>query len=84
VDAAIAGVGVVLGRRALVIKDLAEGRLVAPFPYALRTGARFRFLCPEGMENRPQVAAFRDWILAEIEKTATAAQSMTMLNPDAG
>jgi len=29
-DAALAGVGVVMGRRALVIKDLVEGRLVAP------------------------------------------------------
>ncbi|MEM1237066.1 MAG: transcriptional regulator GcvA [Pseudomonadota bacterium] len=73
VDAALAGVGVVLGRRALVIKDVAEGRLVAPFNVALNTGARFRFLCPEGLEKRPQIRAFRDWILAEIEKTKTLA-----------
>lgn len=76
VDAALAGVGVVLGRRALIIKDLAEGRLVAPYPYPLRTGARFRFLCREGAETRPQIAAFRDWILREIEKTAHIADAM--------
>lgn len=76
VDAALAGVGVVLGRRALIIKDLAEGRLVAPYPYPLRTGARFRFLCREGAETRPQIAAFRDWILQEIEKTAHIADAM--------
>ena len=74
VDAALAGVGVVLGRRALVIKDVAEGRLVAPFRLALNTGARFRFLCPEGLEKRPQIRAFRDWILAEIEKTKALAE----------
>lgn len=69
VDAALAGVGVTLGRRALVVKDIAEGRLVAPYGIALSTGARFRFLCRDGSENKPQIAAFRAWMLAEIEKT---------------
>lgn len=80
-DAALAGVGAVLGRRALVIKDLADGRLVAPFPHALRTGARFRFLCPEGTENRPQVVAFRSWMLAEIAKTQAISDTMTLIDP---
>jgi LysR family glycine cleavage system transcriptional activator len=79
VDAALAGVGVTLGRRALVIKDLADGRLVAPFKVALGTTARFRFLCPLGAENRPQVAAFRDWILAEIEKTAHVTDALRIV-----
>jgi LysR family glycine cleavage system transcriptional activator len=80
VDAALAGVGVVLGRRALVIKDLVEGRLVAPYGTALRTGARFRFLCPEGAETRPQIAAFRDWIFSEIEKTAAISDRIRILD----
>jgi len=79
VDAALAGVGVALGRRALVVKDLADGRLVAPFKVALGTAARFRFLCPLGAENRPQVAAFRDWILAEIEKTAHVTDALRIV-----
>jgi LysR family glycine cleavage system transcriptional activator len=79
IDAALAGVGVVLGRRALVIKDLAEGRLVAPFPTALATGASFSFLCLKGMETRPQIAAFRDWVLQEIRKTAHVTESLTVL-----
>ena len=82
-DAALAGVGVVLGRRALVIKDLAEGRLVAPFPTALTTAARFSFLCLNGMESRPQIAVFRDWILKEIKKTAAVTQALTILEPPA-
>ena len=79
IDAALAGVGAVMGRRALVIKDLAEGRLVAPFPTALATGARFSFLCLKGMETRQQIAAFRDWILEEIEKTAHITENLTIL-----
>ncbi len=70
IDAAVAGVGVVLGRRAMIIKDLTEGRLVAPFKTAIETRGRFRFLCLPGAENRPQIAAFRDWFMDEIEKTA--------------
>ena len=70
IDAAVAGVGVALGRRAMIIKDLTEGRLVAPFKIAIETQARFRFLCLPGAEKRPQIAAFRDWFVAEIEKTA--------------
>ncbi len=83
IDAALAGIGVVLGRRALVIKDLAEGRLVAPYGKALATGAGFRFLCQEGAETRPQIVAFRDWMLREIDKTSALADSFEMLKPAA-
>ena len=70
VDAAAAGIGVTLGRRAIILQDLLEGRLVAPFKTAVELDARFYFVCPKGSENRPHVAAFRDWFFAEIEKTA--------------
>jgi 5-hydroxyisourate hydrolase-like protein (transthyretin family) len=80
-DAALAGVGVALGRRALVIKDIADGRLVAPYPFALPVTGRFRFLCPEGSETRPQVMALLDWMLGEVAKTAHVAEAMTMLEP---
>ncbi|WP_295317161.1 transcriptional regulator GcvA [Roseobacter sp.] len=79
IDAALAGVGVVLGRRALVVKDIAEGRLVMPCRTAIRTGARFRFLCPKGTEDRPQVKAFREWMLNEIGKTAYITDELTLV-----
>lgn len=78
VDAAIAGVGVVMGRRALVVKDLAEGRLVAPYGVALPVDARFRFICAKGDEERPQIAAFRKWICEEIDKTKATAESLEL------
>jgi LysR family transcriptional regulator, glycine cleavage system transcriptional activator len=81
IDAALAGVGIVLGRRALVVKDIADGRLVTPVPIALDTGVRFRFLCAKGAETRPQIAAFRDWIMAEIDKTGHVTESLTRLPP---
>ncbi|WP_299604430.1 transcriptional regulator GcvA [uncultured Tateyamaria sp.] len=70
VDAALAGMGVTLGRRSLVVKDMHDGRLVAPWPNALDTGVRFRFLCAEGAETRPHIAAFLDWMIVEIDKTS--------------
>ena len=79
IDAALAGVGVTLGRRALVVKDLHEGRLVAPYGIALRTNARFRFICPKGAENRPPIRALREWMLREIDKTHSVTESLTLI-----
>lgn len=84
VDAALAGVGVVLGRRALVVKDIDDGRLVTPYGMALSTGARFRFLCPKGSENRPQVKAFREWMLREISKTTYITDSLRVVTAEDG
>ncbi|MEP3639706.1 MAG: transcriptional regulator GcvA [Paracoccaceae bacterium] len=83
IDAALAGVGVALGRRALVVKDLADGRLVAPFRVAVSTQARFRFLCAKGAETRPQIAAFQNWILTEIDKLSFITDSMHVVLPSA-
>lgn len=66
-DAAAAGGGVVLGRISLAEKDLREGRLVAPFSLALTTEAHYRFVCPMGQEDRPQVRALRDWLHEETQ-----------------
>lgn len=79
VDAALAGGGVVLGRRAMVIKDIYDGRLVAPYGIALGTKAHFRFLCRLGTENRPQITALRDWMLAEIAKTRAVHDALTII-----
>ena len=79
VDAALSGVGVVLGRRAFVVKHIAEGRLVMPFKTALGTGARFRILCIEGTQDRPKIKAFREWMLAEVGKTADLTAELNII-----
>ncbi|MCV6586200.1 MAG: transcriptional regulator GcvA [Marinibacterium sp.] len=79
VNAAAAGMGVVLGRRAMILSDLQDGTLVAPFKVAIETRARFRFLCLEGAEARPQIAAFRDWFMAEIDKTAHVSDAFRII-----
>ena len=64
-DAAIAGGGVVLGRATLATAALRDGLLVAPFRLAQSSGAQFRIVHQKGAENRPQLAAFLDWIKTE-------------------
>ncbi|KNG94083.1 transcriptional regulator GcvA [Pseudaestuariivita atlantica] len=65
IDAAVSGGGVVLARGTLAAHDLKAGRLVAPFKPAITTDAHFRFLCPEGQQDRPAIAAFHAWTTAE-------------------
>ena len=83
IDAALAGAGVVLGRRSLVVKDLFEGRLVAPFRTALQTKAHFRFICREGAEHTPRIQAFRDWMISEIAKTASVTEALEIVPVEA-
>lgn len=64
--AAAEGGGVALGRLSLAADDLRSGRLVAPFDLAVNTGAHFNFVCPEGMETRPEFAALLEWLRDEL------------------
>ncbi|MCA3248243.1 MAG: transcriptional regulator GcvA [Azospirillum sp.] len=65
IQAAIEGLGVALGRAPLVADDLAAGRLVRPFDLAVPSGYGYYFVCPPRALERPKVAAFRAWVLAE-------------------
>ncbi len=64
---AIAGHGVALGNTSLVGDDLASGRLVRPFALSLKVAADFAYylVTPTALADRPLVAAFRAWALAE-------------------
>ncbi|MEM7724179.1 MAG: transcriptional regulator GcvA [Pseudomonadota bacterium] len=79
IDAAAAGGGVVLGRMSLAERDLREGRLVMPYKLALTTEAQYRFVCPEGQETRPQVAAFLTWLKAEVADLSTHAEGLSFV-----
>lgn len=66
-DAALDGAGVVLGRRVLSARDRKFGQLIAPLDFALSTGRSFYLVCPEENLALPNVAAFRSWILDEMD-----------------
>jgi len=72
VQAAIEGHGVVLGGSVLVGDDLAAGRLVRPFDLSLSDPLNFSYyvVSPEADVDRPKVAAFRLWMIAEAKRAA--------------
>ena len=66
IEAAMDGTGLAIGRRSLVERDLATGRLVAPFAH--REPRRSYFLVrPEQSDERRQIARFREWLLGTVE-----------------
>jgi LysR family glycine cleavage system transcriptional activator len=71
VDAALAGRGVLLGRSVFVADDLAAGRLVRPFGAALPLDFSVFLVIPPAQRERPAVAAFRDWVVAEAKAAQT-------------
>lgn len=79
-DAALAGGGVLLTRTSLAQGMLAQGLLTAPYPVALTTPARFRFLCRKGEEMQPRIAAFREWIMGEIRALPTGLEGKTLVS----
>lgn len=79
-DAAISGAGVVLGRISLATQALETGQLVAPYETGLVTDAKFRFICPEGHETRPKIAAFHRWIKKHIDNTTRFEEGRVMID----
>ena len=80
INAAMSGAGVILGRGALAARALAEGRLVAPCREALKTIANYRFVCAKGAENRPQIVAFRDWLVEQTGLVADLARNHDLID----
>jgi len=72
IEAAVNGMGVVLGRRFLSRTDMVEGRLVSPFGPMLPMNVSYFVVCREGEERHPDIAAFINWIGEETAAMANA------------
>ncbi|HYG44276.1 MAG TPA: LysR substrate-binding domain-containing protein [Bordetella sp.] len=64
-EAAAAGLGVVLGRRPLVDRDLAAGTLVALALPVLQAETAYWLVSSDGVPRRSELLAFRQWLLSE-------------------
>jgi LysR family glycine cleavage system transcriptional activator len=67
-EAAADGMGVTMGMPALAGSDLASGRLVAPLALALPLKFAYYIVSGTDTAERADVAAFRDWLLAEARR----------------
>src|SRR5437879_7017301 len=67
VQAAIDGVGVAMGRTSYVQDDIAKGRLVVPFKFALPADAGFYLVSPEARADLAKLSSFRQWLIASVQ-----------------
>jgi LysR family glycine cleavage system transcriptional activator len=70
IDAALAGQGVMLGKRALIEQELRSGKLVCPLPLAFKFGFQHRLSHARAKSEDPAVRAFSDWLLHEVGKAS--------------
>jgi LysR family glycine cleavage system transcriptional activator len=73
-QAAIDGLGVVMGRNLIVKRDLDAGLLVEPFSTRLETDSGYYLTLSASAERekRPIVTIFRDWLIDTIRETINA------------
>lgn len=76
-QAAVEGLGVAIGRRVFVERDLAAGRLVQPFGPSVALDEAWFLLYPSAVASRPEIRAFRSWILEEAAATARSERGGT-------
>jgi len=71
IQAAIAGLGVLMGRNILVQHDLNAGQVVEPFNTRLTTDSSYYLLLSASAERerRQIVIAFRDWLIEAVDKS---------------
>nr|WP_281394880.1 transcriptional regulator GcvA [Xanthobacter tagetidis] len=62
-QAAIEGLGIVMGRSAVVRHDISRGLLVEPFSIRLHSPSAYYLVVPQARENLAKVEVFRDWVL---------------------
>jgi len=67
VQAALSGAGIALVMPQFFREEIRSGRLIQPFPLTIRAGRSHFFACPEQNAAQAKVAAFRDWLLEELE-----------------
>lgn len=71
-QAAARGLGVALGREALVGEELAAGRLVRPLEAARRSVCAYYVVCPPAHAADPRVGAVIGWLLEEAARFPSA------------
>jgi LysR family glycine cleavage system transcriptional activator len=79
IDAAVDGQGIALARSALAAWDMRAGRLVRPFPFALKAPYGYWIVCPKSTADLPKIVTFREWLLAEAAEDTR--QVKTRLKP---
>ena len=73
-EAASMGLGIALGRRPLVDRDLASGALVEASPHTIASSTAYWLVCAQNADSaqqRPELFDFKRWLLSEAEQFDT-------------
>ena len=65
VENAVNGIGAAIGRSMLIAPELERGRLVPVFEYQTEAPERCCLITTAASRQRPEVQAFREWVLSE-------------------
>ncbi|HVL74420.1 MAG TPA: transcriptional regulator GcvA [Noviherbaspirillum sp.] len=67
VRAAVEGNGIALARHVLAVGEIESGQLVRLFDVAIPCPQSYFFVCPPEALVKPQVQAFREWVMGEAQ-----------------
>ncbi len=81
-NAAFSGAGIAMMTPMFWRDELRAGRLVQPFDHAHITNRSHWLVYPESRRNQPKIAAFRDWMLAEVARQAETEPAEIFRQPD--
>ena len=65
-QAAALGQGIALGNTILAKPEIDAGRLVIPFTERIKSNHSFYLVCEQKQAELGKIAAFREWILSEV------------------
>jgi LysR family glycine cleavage system transcriptional activator len=68
IRSALDGDGIALVRHVVATQEIASGELVRLFDVAVKSPNDYYLACPADALRKPQVQAFRDWLLDEVRK----------------
>jgi len=68
-QAALDGIGIAVAHLPLVIDELKNGRLIAPFTIRAHDSGDYYFVWPDNAARNKGLMRFKDWIINEAEKT---------------
>jgi len=80
-NAAVAGAGVAMMTPMFWRAELAAGRLVQPFERVHYSSRSLWLAYPEARRAQPKIAAFRDWLLAEVRAAAASEPAAAFAEP---
>lgn len=65
IEAALLGQGIALARSGHVESELSDGSLIKLFDVPFPSPVAYYFVCPKGLETRPHIVSFREWLMQE-------------------